>query len=63
MNQAARNATLGMLDLLNGHMGLSRDDAYTLMSVAGDISVTQVVDGRQGAHVRIPRSIFPKKGA
>jgi len=31
------------------------------MSVATDFVVTQVVDGRQGVHVRVPRSIFPTK--
>ena len=25
-----------------------------------DFAITQVVDGRQGAHVRIPRNIFPR---
>jgi acetamidase/formamidase len=29
------------------------------MSIAADFTVTQVVDGRQGVHVRIPRTIFP----
>ena len=62
LNVATRNASLDMLGLLNEHMGLSRNDAYSLMSVAADYSITQVVDGRQGAHVRIPRSIFPRKG-
>ena len=38
---------------------LGRNDAYSLMSVAADFAVTQVVDGRQGVHVRIPRAIFP----
>ena len=63
LNVATRNAALDMLKLLSEHMGLSRDDAYSLMSVAGDFAVTQVVDGRQGAHVRIPRSVFPKRGS
>ena len=40
---------------------LSRADAYSLMSVAADFAVTQVVDGKQGIHVRIPRSIFPPR--
>ena len=61
LNQAARNASLGMLSLLSDQMGLSRNDAYSLLSVAGDVAVTQVVDGRQGAHVRVPRSIFPRR--
>ena len=62
LNVAMRNVSLDMLGLLTEHQGLSRNDAYSLMSVAADFAVTQVVDGRQGVHVRIPRGIFPKKG-
>jgi acetamidase/formamidase len=61
LDTATRQATLEMLDLLTTHMGLSRNDAYSLMSVASDVAVTQVVDARQGAHVRIPRAIFPAR--
>ena len=56
-----RNASLEMLRFLTEHQGASRDDAYSLMSVAGDFTVTQVVDGKQGIHVRMPRSIFPPR--
>ena len=63
LNVAMRDASLDMLRLLTDHSGLSRNDAYSLMSVAADFAVTQVVDGRQGVHVRIPRSIFPARGA
>ena len=59
LNVAMRNAARDMLGLLTDHRGLSRNDAYSLMSVAADFAVTQVVDGRQGIHVRIPRGIFP----
>jgi len=59
LNLAMRNASLDMLELLHDHQGLSKNDAYSLMSVAVDFAVTQVVDGRQGIHVRIPRGIFP----
>ena len=61
LDVAMRAASLDMLTLLNEHQGLSRNDAYSLMSVAADFAVTQVVDGRQGVHVRIPRTIFPPK--
>ena len=61
LNVAMRGASLDMLELLTEHQRLSRNDAYSLMSVAADFAITQVVDGRQGAHVRIPRSIFPGK--
>jgi acetamidase/formamidase len=59
LNTAMRNASLDMLRFLTDLRGVSRADAYSLMSVAADFTVTQVVDQRQGVHVRIPRSIFP----
>ena len=59
LNVAMRNASLDMLTLLHEHQGLSKNDAYSLMSVAADFGVTQVVDDRQGIHVRVPRGIFP----
>jgi acetamidase/formamidase len=61
LNAAMREASLNMLSLLHDHVGLTKNDAYSLMSVASDFAVTQVVDGRQGCHARIPRSIFPPK--
>jgi acetamidase/formamidase len=62
LNLAMREASLGMLGLLHEHVGLSRNDAYSLMSVAADFAVTQVVDGRQGVHVKISRQVFPAQG-
>lgn len=59
LDLAMRGASLGMLSLLTEHYGLSRDDAYSLMSVAADFAVTQVVDGRQGVHARICTAVFP----
>ena len=47
LNVATRNASMDMLGLLNEHMGLSRNDAYSLMSVASDYanSMLHVWDG------------------
>jgi acetamidase/formamidase len=61
LNLAMRGASLEMLRMLTELQNTSRDDAYSLMSVAADFAVTQVVDGRLGVHVRIPRSIFPQR--
>jgi acetamidase/formamidase len=58
LNVAMRNASTDMMRLLTEHRGLSRDDAYSLMSVAADFAVTQVVDGSQGIHCRIARGMF-----
>jgi len=62
LDQAMKNASLDMLHLLSEHQGLSRNDAYSLMSVAADFGVTQVVDGTLGVHVRVDRGMFPQKG-
>ena len=63
LDEAMKHASLDMLTLLTEHQGLSADDGYSLMSVAADFGVTQVVDGTQGIHVRIDRGIFPRKGS
>ena len=39
---------------------LSRGDAYMLTSVAGDVDITQLVDGNVGVHVICPKDIFVK---
>jgi acetamidase/formamidase len=58
LDEAMRQASLRMLDLLGTRFGVTRDDAYSLMSVACDFTVTQVVDQRQGVHARIEKRIF-----
>ncbi|MDP9049246.1 MAG: acetamidase/formamidase family protein [Acidobacteriota bacterium] len=37
---------------------LSREDAYSLVSVACDVDVTQLVDTNSGVHVMCPKGIF-----
>jgi formamidase len=41
---AARNATLNMIDFLVNTKGLTREQAYVLVSVAVDLNIAQVVD-------------------
>lgn len=57
-NEAAKQALREMIDFLMKEKGLSKDDAYMLCSVAGDLHVTQLVDGNKGAHMVIPKRIF-----
>jgi acetamidase/formamidase len=38
--------------------GLTEDEAISLMSVAVDFGVTQVVDGNWGVHAVIKKEIF-----
>jgi len=57
---AAHKAVREMVDFLVAAKGLSRDDAYMLTSVAGDVDVTEVVDRNKGVHVMMPKAIFAK---
>jgi acetamidase/formamidase len=58
LDEAARRATQNMVDFLMTERGLSRDDAYMLVSAAVDLHVTQVVDGVKGIHATLAKSIF-----
>ena len=58
LNEAMRQAANEMLEFLTRMKQLSRDEAYSLMSVAADFGVTQVVDIRQGVHCGIPKDVF-----
>ena len=42
----------------NDHEGLSEDEAISLMSVAVDFGITQVVDGNWGVHAIVKKSLF-----
>jgi acetamidase/formamidase len=39
---------------------LSRDDAYSLISVACDVDITELVDTNDGVHVMCPKALFDK---
>ncbi len=57
---AAHKAVAEMVAFLVAKKGLSRDDAYMLVSVAGDADITEVVDRNKGVHVMMPKAIFAK---
>jgi len=48
-----------MVDFLSATKGLTKHRAYQLVSIAGNVAVTQLVDKPNvGVHVRMPKSIF-----
>lgn len=57
---ATQKAVRNMVEFLVTHKGLSRDDAYMLVSVAGDVDITELVDRNKGVHVMMPKAIFTK---
>ena len=58
LTEAARIATREMIDLLAGEKKMAREDAYMLMSAAGDLAITQVVDGPRGVHAKMSKALF-----
>lgn len=57
---ATRKALRNMIDYLVAAKGMSRDDAYMLLSAAGDVAVTELVDRNKGVHVLVPKGLFTK---
>lgn len=59
--EAARKATLAMVEHLKKERGLSAHDAYILTSVAADLKINEVVDQPNWAvSSHIPEDIFPE---
>jgi acetamidase/formamidase len=57
LDDAAKQAVREMIALIRDKAGLSPEDAYMLMSLACDLSVTQLVDGNKGIHAMIAKAI------
>lgn len=58
LSNATRKALRNMIDFLVTTKGMTRDDAYMLISVAGDVEITELVDRNKGVHVVIQKSVF-----
>jgi acetamidase/formamidase len=56
---ATRTAIEEMVDFLVSEKKLTRQESYQLVSIAGNVAITQLVDKPNvGVHVRLPKSIF-----
>ena len=59
---ATKEAIQEMIDFLSTQKKLTRHQAYQLVSVAGNVAITQLVDKpNYGVHVRMPKSLFEKE--
>jgi acetamidase/formamidase len=56
LDDAVVIALRDMIKLICARTGLSREDAYTLCSLAADLRVTQVVNGSKGIHVMLEKA-------
>jgi acetamidase/formamidase len=59
---ATKEAIQEMVDFLVSEKKLTRHQAYQLVSIAGNVAITQLVDKPNlGVHVKLPKSIFAAK--
>jgi acetamidase/formamidase len=63
VDKALRDAYHKMRHFLMTTQNLSEDEAISLMSIAVDFGITQVVDGNWGVHALVKKNIFPARGA
>jgi acetamidase/formamidase len=60
LDDAAVIALRNMIKLICSRSGLSREDAYTLCSLAADLRVTQIVNGSKGIHVVLDKKYLAR---
>ena len=60
LSKATKTAIQEMIDFLAASRGYDKQTAYQLTSVAADVIITQLVDGKVGVHVALPKSVFVK---
>ena len=61
LTAATKIAIQEMVDFLAATKGLSKHRAYQLVSIAGNVAITQLVDRPNvGVHVRLPKALFKK---
>jgi acetamidase/formamidase len=58
LTKATKTAIQEMIDFLVAEKHLDKTAAYQLTSIAGNVHITQLVDGKVGVHVRMPKEIF-----
>lgn len=58
LDDAARQATGAMVDLIAELTGLDQLEAYALCSICVDLEITQAVNGTVGVHARLAKSLL-----
>jgi len=58
LDDAARQAVREMIAHITRVSTQSREEAYMLCSLAGDLHVTQTVDGEKGVHMMMRKALL-----
>lgn len=60
LDKATKLAVQEAVGFLVSEKGMSKEDAYMLVSVAVNLHITQLVDGNKGVHAMIPKRLFTR---
>ncbi|MBR9651465.1 acetamidase/formamidase family protein [Thalassovita aquimarina] len=63
LDRCAEMALRDMIALIVDRTGLSREDAYMLCSLIGDLRVTQTVNGNKGVHMMMETALLQSKAS
>lgn len=58
LERCVEMALRDMIALVQAKTGISREDAYTLCSLAGDLRITQTVNGCKGVHMMMSKDLL-----
>ena len=58
LDRCAEMALRDMIGWIVAEAGLSREDAYMLCSLAGDLRITQTVNGNKGVHMMMAKALL-----
>ena len=61
LSAATTKAVRNMVKFLVETKHMSKDDAYMLCSVAGDLAISEIVDRNKAVHMSVPKAIFTGK--
>lgn len=61
LDRCAEMALRDMIGWITDRTGLSREDAYMLCSLAGDLRITQTVNGNKGVHMMMETALVPEQ--
>ncbi|MBN9511418.1 MAG: acetamidase/formamidase family protein [Alphaproteobacteria bacterium] len=63
LDRAAESALRQMIALIVARAGITREQAYALVSIAGDLRITQMVNQHRGAHCMIAKALIAPAAA
>ena len=58
LDRCAEMALRDMIELVSSRTGITREQAYMLCSLAGDLRITQTVNGCKGVHMMMAKSLL-----